>query len=498
MTTLKPLFRALGWFTADQQRAAVKLLHAAGAFGELPGVSGMLTDAQAEAIRNQVDFPSGDAALGWLRDVTQAHLLRPAGVERCDMAEPEMLRRNRYALMPLLEKLGQLEQRTPMYQQYDHVLVMGAMQDAVDARLDTLNALRKQGVRFGEVHLLGSARPLDGRHESSAQATEAAMMEELYKKKTTGVPRSQNFSVISAPMHADGSRADAADTLRQWLSERKPRPGRVLIISGQPHSGYHEAVARAILPAGFEIDVAAPAADMQNLKIGVAADSLARQIYAGFEPLRRRVHIEEQIREVTDGLVAIRPEAIEADPAIFQFRKNGDAQGVTAAARITRTEWNPLLDAEPLTVYQYANGRTVVGDGHHRLSHLRELAAQGKAPEWVAAKIIREEDGYTPQDARIICAMVNMQHGHAGVAESARVLQEAKAPGVHRELLPPLDMTKGNLPTAQALAGASEKDLAVAEYVEKRSELAKDRLGGAVARLLADRAAKDTTERSVV
>src|SRR5690348_1506010 len=98
--TLRPAFEALGYTDPVQQRALIKLLQASGAFGEVQGVNGTLTDNQAQAILDKVTyFEDPQAAARWLHDATQKHFRRPDGTERYQCIETENYQNNRDALL---------------------------------------------------------------------------------------------------------------------------------------------------------------------------------------------------------------------------------------------------------------------------------------------------------------------------------------------------------------------------------------------------------------
>jgi hypothetical protein len=149
---------------------------------------------------------------------------------------------------------------------------------------------------------------------------------------------------------------------------------------------------------------------------------------------------------------------LESDPALYQFRRNGDAKGVTQKHKI-EGEWNPLLHGDPLIVHERLDGRVFIADGHHRFAFAKQLAAEGKGPEKLAAYVLREKDGISVQDAKLMAAYANMSRGDTDVAESARVFKEAREPSVHQQFLPSLQMDKGNLKIAYTLSSLSDTSL---------------------------------------
>lgn len=224
----------------------------------------------------------------------------------------------------------------------------------------------------------------------------------------------------------------------------------------------------AILPLLEKLDIAA-GANRERMDVGVALDGFARRIHAGFAQLQERVKIEENMREITDGLVMIKPSAIRANGTSKQFRAGADAKGVTETGRAHDTEWSAWKHGDHVIVYQHKNGELDIVDGHHRLDLAQRLEKQGKGPGWLTAKIIREEDGYTEKDAKVIGWIANAAMGHASVIESARMIKEMQSPEVHKELLPPIearDAARAHLAEAARLSTLGRESLDMVERGE--------------------------------
>lgn len=153
-------------------------------------------------------------------------------------------------------------------------------------------------------------------------------------------------------------------------------------------------------------------------------------------------------------LLLLDPNTIQVDADTYQFRGGGDAKGVTANHELTATEWNPILHGDPLIVHERLDGTMFVADGHHRLDLAKTLNEQGRGPGQVAAYVLREKDGYSAKDVRLIAAYKNFAQEPTPLLEVARVFQEVRDPQVHQEWLPQLDMSKGNLRSALMLSTA--------------------------------------------
>jgi hypothetical protein len=187
--------------------------------------------------------------------------------------------------------------------------------------------------------------------------------------------------------------------------------------------------------------------------------------------------------------VIVDPALIHVDAGTYQFRSGGDRQGVTSKGRYTTDHWDPILHGDPLLVHERLDGTLFVADGHHRLELAKRLNAQGRGPGAIAATVLREADGYTPLDVKIIAAYKNMAHGHANPVEAARVFKEALSGKVHTELLPSLQMDKGNLKISYTLSGLSDRAL---DQVEK------DNIPIEVAARIAERAAGAGEQESLM
>lgn len=73
----------------------------------------------------------------------------------------------------------------------------------------------------------------------------------------------------------------------------------------------------------------------------------------------------------------------------------------------------------PLTVWEAADGKRYVMNGHHRL----ELAKRTNT-ESVAVNVFREIDGVTPEKARALGVLQNLRDGTGTAIDAARVLQD--------------------------------------------------------------------------
>jgi hypothetical protein len=338
------------------------------------------------------------------------------------------------------------------------VLVLGGMESAVEERLNTVKQLWDEGVRFDNIALLASHRPLMAEHEPAAaqagmQTEEQMMVRELNEARQgwDAELREKRFALVTAPNHADGSRANTRDTVEAWLHTGPDPNGNILVISSQPCVAYQHEAAQSVLPdeLNFTVETVGAAADPQRMKISTALDSIARQIDVGYEQIRDRTQAQERRAALAEEIYMVRPEEIRSDPARLQFRSRGDANGVTETHRQSG-DYDPLLHGAPILLWEDKDGNGYVVDGHHRLDFVKQLRAKGEGPEEIPARIIRERDGYTAEDAKILGAYLNlMQEREPDLKDAARVFHEVMHENVHTDLLPSLTL-KGNLPVAYA------------------------------------------------
>lgn len=128
---------------------------------------------------------------------------------------------------------------------------------------------------------------------------------------------------------------------------------------------------------------------------------------------------------------------VQTDAATFQYKDNGDQDGVTDRLQDV-PDWDER-SAMGGIIYEYADGRRVIADGHQRLGLAKRLQAAGKATPW-NVEVIREADGFTPADVRRIAALKNIREGSGTAIDAAKVLREA-----------PKEIDTLNLPPKSAL-----------------------------------------------
>jgi len=124
-----------------------------------------------------------------------------------------------------------------------------------------------------------------------------------------------------------------------------------------------------------------------------------------------------------DGvLYTLDPDMIEVDAKTFQFKSGGDEFGVTERLQGVTT-WDKYK-AGVVTVYEYADGRMAIADGHQRLGLAKRIRSQDPSQDVkVIGYKLREVDGISPEEARVIAAMKNIAEGTGTSIDAAKVLR---------------------------------------------------------------------------
>ncbi len=197
------------------------------------------------------------------------------GKERWEFEERYLDKRE--AAFPFLERLGCVESVFPAKNAYTYAIVLGGYASRVKARLDFLETLKKNGLRYERLLFFTGERYLDPSENMGDLKTETEMMLSLYPDPVI---------VIDTPQQrgADGvlRRPNTADTVRAWLNTN-PLPGTCLVITNQPFVPYQDEVLRTELPAEFPFETVGPKAEEETL-FALYLDTIARWLYQKEKP----------------------------------------------------------------------------------------------------------------------------------------------------------------------------------------------------------------------
>jgi hypothetical protein len=115
----------------------------------------------------------------------------------------------------------------------------------------------------------------------------------------------------------------------------------------------------------------------------------------------------------------LKPEDVTTNAALMQYKSGGDEAGITNVLKGVE-QWNPLLSQQILTWEPLEGGRIVV-DGHQRVGLAKRLGGDIELPSIV----VREADGITAEQARVLGALRNIANGTGTLLDNAKVLRDA-------------------------------------------------------------------------
>lgn len=203
-------------------------------------------------------------------------------------------------------------------------------------------------------------------------------------------------------------------------------------------------------------------------------------------PLPSGRTVMDVIKDDDAYVVRLNAADLEVDAATFQYKSEGDEFGVTDVLRDEK-EWIPSWSGT-LTVYEYANGKRVVADGHQRIGFAKRVMAQDPSKNIeVNAIIFREADGVSPEEMRVIAALKNIVEGSGDAVDAAKVLR------VDPSALPVLpakselvQQARGIRPLSNDSFGMVINGIVPAKYAQYVGDLIKDQnLQDAAMRVLA-------------
>jgi hypothetical protein len=144
------------------------------------------------------------------------------------------------------------------------------------------------------------------------------------------------------------------------------------------------------------------------------------------------------------------PMTVEADPARFQYKGDGDAEGVTNRLRGVE-RWDATASGKAI-LFEDLDGRIIVADGHQRRGLARRLAEQGWEDAQLDGYLFRARDGWTDRQVRVVAALKNIREGSGTIMDAAKLFREA--PGAVRDRS--LPVTGDFIAQARQLASLSD------------------------------------------
>ena len=121
---------------------------------------------------------------------------------------------------------------------------------------------------------------------------------------------------------------------------------------------------------------------------------------------------------------------LNVDAKLFQFKEGGDADGVSSKLK-GLTSYNRDY-AGVAVIWERADGKLFIADGHQRLGLAKRAIAAGQDP--ATAQIhgfrVREVDGVTPGNARDLAALKNIGEGSGTALDGAKVIRSLDEAGM--------------------------------------------------------------------
>lgn len=211
--------------------------------------------------------------------ITQEKWLRPDGKERWDLEDSSLLIAQRENILNLLKKLGFIDEIQPSFKDYESILLLGASDINLIARINYLQKAWKLGVRYKKCYLLtGGMVVKNNIHLDNIPKTDTDLIIETYNQLSHNWPYLlKQVEVIPIIAKSKLPRPNTRDTLNAWL-ERREKTTNLLVISNQPFIPYQNLVTKSILKANYQFETVGNGAD-SSMIIRVMLDSVARCLY---------------------------------------------------------------------------------------------------------------------------------------------------------------------------------------------------------------------------
>jgi hypothetical protein len=122
------------------------------------------------------------------------------------------------------------------------------------------------------------------------------------------------------------------------------------------------------------------------------------------------------------GVFMFNASNLKTDATRFQYKDNGDKEGVTVALKGV-TKWD-ASKANQIIAWEDADGQVYVVDGHQRSGLARRLIQAGHEKDISIPGILyRSKDGISADDVRCIAAAKNIAEGSGSPIDGAKILR---------------------------------------------------------------------------
>ena len=128
---------------------------------------------------------------------------------------------------------------------------------------------------------------------------------------------------------------------------------------------------------------------------------------------------------INDVVSRFEVDELNVDAKAFQFKEGGDEFGVTERLKDV-TKWDPVK-AGTVVVYEQADGKFFIADGHQRLGLAKRIKSQDPNQDvFLLGSVLREKDGISREQAMVVAAMKNIAEGTGTVLDAVKVLRGDK------------------------------------------------------------------------
>lgn len=117
------------------------------------------------------------------------------------------------------------------------------------------------------------------------------------------------------------------------------------------------------------------------------------------------------------------PRELGADAQTFQYKRSEGGDGLTGV--LDGVEVFDPASAGKVKVFEYADGRRVIADGHQRRALARAALQAGQENVWLDGYLYREADGWTPREVRNLAAQKNLRETPGDPIDTVQLIREA-------------------------------------------------------------------------
>jgi len=199
--------------------------------------------------------------------------------------------------------------------------------------------------------------------------------------------------------------------------QTEPQPSLDLRTSDQLRE---QVQGKPVEPVSLPEKPAQPPAEAQTTTTPPSRTTPEAEIEAQ-RPAQEQESVSEGAGETAEkpvGIVAIPSDTIQADPERFQYKLGATGEGGVSEKMQSVEQWNPKA-AGVILVWENNKGQRFVVDGHHRLALAKKLGVES-----VNSYLVRESEGVSAEDARLMGAMSNLADEKGTAIDAAKVFRD--------------------------------------------------------------------------